>query len=127
MINLLKPPVELRRGFKDKKRLEMVAQYPCLVCQTFGLKQTTRVNVHHLAGIGAGMKASDLLTYPTCETHHQSGKVGEAVHKGIKEFEANFKSQIEFIGMVNEMIFRDNALKGKDLERYYLVKNWTEN
>lgn len=114
MINLLKPPVELRRGFKDKKRLEMAGSYSCMICG----KES---NVHHLAGIGAGLKASDLLVFPICHYHHQ-GKDG--IHNGIEEWEKKYKPQLQFIYEINERIFKDNVLKGKDLERYYLVKEW---
>jgi hypothetical protein len=120
----LKPEPELRRGFKDKKRLGYLANYSCQVCQLLGENQTTRTELHHLAGIGAGMKASDLLCLVLCQKHH-TGKDG--VHSGIAEFEAKFKSQLQFIFEINERIFKDRALKGRDLERYYLVKNYCEN
>lgn len=114
MINLLKPPPEMRRGFKDKRRLEMVASYPCLVCGS-------PANVHHLAGIGNGKKASDLLTMPLCHFHHQGE---EGIHQDIAGFEEKHGTQKEMINKVNEMIFGDFDLKGKDLERYYLIKNY---
>lgn len=125
-MNLSKVELELQRGYKNKRRLALLSVYSCQVCQLLGVRQTTRTELHHLAGIGAGKKASDLLCFVLCLIHHQSGKVGEAVHKGIAEFEANFKSQIEFIGLVNEMIFRDNNLKGQDLKNYYLVRDWVK-
>lgn len=125
MINLLKPDKCLQRGFKDKKRLELLANYQCQVCELIGEPQTTKTELHHLAGIGAGMKASDLLCFVLCQIHHQSGE--EAIHKGIAEFEAKFKSQKQFIFEVNERIFRDNTLKGKDLRHYELVRDWVNN
>jgi hypothetical protein len=81
-------------------------------------RQKTRLNVHHLAGIGAGLKASDLLTFPLCETHHS------LLHSGIAEFEKQFKPQFEFIGMINERILRDNFLSPKDLWHCELVSDW---
>ncbi len=123
---LLKPEKELQRGYKNKRRLALLSVYGCQVCQLLGVRQTTRTELHHLAGIGAGKKASDLLCCVLCSKHHQTGEVGEAVHKGIAEFEENFLSQIEFIGLVNEMIFRDNKLKGQDLKNYHLVRDWVQ-
>ena len=99
MKSLLKPAPELRRGFKNPKRLGYVAQYGCVCCEMLGTKQKTRLNVHHLAGIGAGLKASDLLTFPLCETHHN------LLHAGIEEFEKDFKPQLEFIRIINERIW----------------------
>jgi hypothetical protein len=113
----LKPDKCLQRGFKDKGRLEMVGSYSCMICGK-------EANVHHLAGIGAGKKASDLLTFPICHFHHQGG---DGVHNGIEEWEKKYKPQLQFIYEINERIFKDKTLKGKDLERYYLIKNYCEN
>jgi hypothetical protein len=120
MKSFLKPALELQRGFKYIKRLGYVAQYKCVCCEMLDERQKTRLNVHHLAGIGDGKKASDLLTFPLCEIHHN------LLHKGIAEFEKAFKSQIEFIGITNERIFKDNVLKAKDLYHYELVRDWVE-
>ena len=117
--NFLKPVPELRRGFKNPKRLGYVAQYSCVCCEMLGIKQKTRLNVHHLAGIGAGLKASDLLTFPLCEMHHN------LLHAGIEQFEKDFKTQKEFIGIINERIFKDNNLTGKDLYFCEIVRDWT--
>ena len=117
-MNLSKPAPELRRGFKNSKRLGYVAQYSCVCCDLLNQRQKTRLNVHHLAGIGAGLKASDLLTFPLCETHHS------LLHSGIAEFEKQFKPQFEFIGMINERILRDNFLSPKDLWHCELVSDW---
>ena len=117
-MNLLKPAPELRRGFKNPKRLGYVAQYPCVSCEMLNQRQKTRLNVHHLAGIGAGLKASDLLTFPLCETHHS------LLHSGIAEFERQFKPQFEFIGIINERILRDNFLSPKDFYHCELVGDW---
>jgi hypothetical protein len=91
-------------------------------------RQKTRNNVHHLAGIGAGKKASDLLTFPLCEMHHDhpAGKAGITIHKGIAEFEKEFKPQFEFIGIINERILRDNNLSAKDFYHCQLVSGWVE-
>jgi len=117
----LKPAPELRRGYKDPKRLGYVAQYGCVCCEMLGTKQKTRLNVHHLWGIGGGKKASDLLTFPLCEIHHN------LLHSALWKFEEDFKPQSEFIGIINERIFKDNVLIGKQLKAYELVKEWARN
>lgn len=48
------------------------------------------------------------------------------MHRGVAEFEKNFKSQREFLGIVNEKIFEKNDLKGKDLEGYNLIRSWVK-
>lgn len=121
MKNLLKPEPELRRGYKDPKRLGYVAQYKCVCCEMLNAMQKTRLNVHHFWGTGAGKKQSDLLTFPLCEIHHN------LLHSALSKFEEDFKPQSEFIGIINERIFNDNVLTGKQLRAYELVKNWAEN
>lgn len=117
-MNLLKPDKCLQRGFKDKKRLEMVASYNCLACQKKNRLQTTRTCVHHFWGTGAGMKESDLKTMPLCENCH------DELHRGLDKFEEKYYTQKQMINIVNERIYKDRALKGKDLERYYLIKDY---
>lgn len=119
-MSLLKPAQELRRGFKNPKRLGYVAQYSCVCCEMLNQRQKTRLNVHHLAGIGAGLKASDLLTFPLCETHHS------LLHSGIAQFEKEFEPQFEFIGMINQRIMLDNFLSPKDLWHCELVSDWVD-
>ena len=79
-----KPALELQRGYKSKSWLGFVAQYPCWACESLGEEQISRTEVHHQAGIGGGMKASDLLTFGLCNEHHNDfdGKVGVVIHKG---------------------------------------------
>ena len=117
MLNLLKPDPCLQRGFKDKKRLEMVGSYSCMICGK-------EANVHHLAGIGAGKKASDLLVMPLCFKHHQGE---DGVHNGIEEWEKKYKPQLQFIYEINERIYKDKALKGRNLERYSLIRDYCKN
>ena len=119
----LKPPKELQRGFQDDKRKGFVSGYDCLACEKVGRMQQGRTYVHHLWGIGGGKKASDLLTMPLCFGCHQ-GTGG--LHDNLKEFEEKYYTQKQMIIIVNERIFNDNTLKGKDLERYFLVKNYCE-
>lgn len=104
MINLSKPIKELQNGHKDKKRLADLHNLPCSVCKKFGLKQTTKTIAHHLIGLGIGKKASDKLTISLCDFHHFWGNKGEAVHSGIKSFEANFCTQDELLEFTNKML-----------------------
>lgn len=92
-MNLLKPPIEMRAGFKDPKHLARVAQLECIVCKNQELKQLFRTEVHHLIGMGLGKKASDLFTIPLCSFHHRLGNKGEAIHSGKQSFEKKFGTQ----------------------------------
>ena len=102
-----KQPEELRNGYKDKARLAAISAMPCIVCKNIGMNQVFKTDCHHLTGCGMGLKASDLLTIPLCQFHHTRGGKGEAVHSGVKSFEARFGSQNELLEQVNKILEND--------------------
>ena len=104
MINLLKPPIELRNGYKDKKHLARVAQLQCSLCFFLGKEQRTRTTVHHKHGGGLGKKASDRLVMALCSEHHQTGP--DAFHHiGRVDFEERFGlTQDELIEITNKLL-----------------------
>lgn len=101
----MKPAIELRNGFKDKKRLAAIHQIACVLCQAKGREQTTRTIAHHKIGLGLGKKASDRLTMGICEDDHTIGS--GAIHNSVlrKWEEENF-TQDQLIEMT------DRALEG---------------
>jgi hypothetical protein len=106
-MNLLKPPVELRNGYKDKQRLSDIHNIPCSLCLYLNQKQTSRTTAHHKTGMGLGKKASDLLTMSLCDNHHQRGQ--DAIHHiGTKTFEEKFIDQDSLILLTNEMLSKLN-------------------
>ena len=106
MINLMKPPLELQRGFKDEKHLKKVRELPCLVCKKD--KQISPTEAHHFWGCGAGKTSSDLLSFPLCNFHHTGSfdghVVGQSIHYGLKEFEKNYGTQKELIALTYEKL-----------------------
>ncbi len=101
-MNLLKRPLELRNGYKDRKHLGKVAMMKCVACRKDKPPRITRLEVHHKTGEGMGKKASDLLTLPLCNYHHQSGPKGKGLHKDIYLWEKNFATQDSLILEVHE-------------------------
>ena len=105
----MKPPPELRRGFKDPKRLDKIRQLPCLICKG---DQKSPTEVHHYWGTGAGKKESDRKTMPLCNFHHTGSfgghVVGETIHAGLREFEAKHGTQEELIERTNELLNKIN-------------------
>jgi hypothetical protein len=102
MTSLLKPPIELRNGYKDKKRLAALYNLPCVNCKAKGRRQTTRTIAHHRIGLGLGKKASDLLTCSICEDCH-TGKNG--IHNTpLWKWEEENSSQDRLIELTNEML-----------------------
>ena len=104
MKNFLKPPIELRNGYKDKLHLAKVAMMQCVACDIEPAKRATRLEIHHKTGCGIGLKASDLLTIPLCNFHHLSGGRGFALHDGIKIWEEKFGTQDELILQIHEKL-----------------------
>ena len=104
MKSFVKPPIELRRGYKSPKHLGRVAEIPCMACRIEMAPKARRLNIHHLWGGGAGKKHSDLLTIPLCEFHHTLGGVGHALHAGLEEFEKKFGTQEALILEIHEKL-----------------------
>ena len=116
MKNFLKPLIELRRGYKSPKHLGKVAEIPCMACRIEPAPRARRLNLHHLCGIGAGQKASDLLVLPLCEFHHQVGGVGHAIHAGVEIWEEKFGTQQSLILEIHAKLgieIYKNFLEGK--------------
>ena len=63
MKSLVKRPIELRNGFKDKKRLAKIHEIPCQVCYHKGLQQTTRTIAHHKIGNGLDILSKELIKH----------------------------------------------------------------
>jgi hypothetical protein len=106
MKSFLKPPVELRNGYKDPKRLEAVRSLDCCICTKLGLLQLSATEAHHRIGNGIGLKASDLLTFGLCSKHHARGNRGDAIHETpIEEWETKYKvTQDELIALTDELL-----------------------
>lgn len=103
-VNLLKPPKELRNGYKDPKRMATIQNIRCSLCVFLNERQTTRTEAHHLHGKGLGKKVSDLLSMGFCSTHHRTGEF--AFHKiGRIAFEEKFGIDQEgLIEITNKML-----------------------
>lgn len=101
-MNLLKPPKELRNGYKDPKRMADIHNLPCVVCFAKGIPQTTKTIAHHKIGMGLGKKASDLLTAALCENHHTGV---DGVHTlPLHRWEDIYYTQDECIELTNRML-----------------------
>ena len=88
-MNLQKPSIQLRNGYKDKQRMSDIHLIPCVLCFYLGIDQATPTTAHHKVGMGIGKKASDLLSMALCSEHHQKGPY--AIHHiGVPAFEEKF-------------------------------------
>lgn len=88
-MNLLKPDLIYRNGYKDPKRMAAIQSIPCSLCIFLNEKQTTRTEAHHLHGKGLGKKVSDTLSMGLCSIHHRTGEFAFH-HIGRIAFEEKF-------------------------------------
>lgn len=103
-MNYLKPPPELRNGYKDPKRMKAIHSIPCSLSHFLGEEQTSPTEVHHKHGGGLGLKASDLLTMSLSREYHTSGPF--AFHQiGREAFEHKFGvTQNKLIEITNKLL-----------------------
>ncbi len=103
-MNYLKPPIELRNGYKDPARLAAIHEIPCSLCFLKKKKQSSRTIAHHKIGLGLGKKASDLLTMSLCDECHTRGQ--KAIHHiGRVAWEVEFDtSEDDLIEITNRML-----------------------
>ena len=114
MRSFFKPPVSLRNGFKDPKRMDAIHQIGCSACKRAGVSQEYPTEAHHKIGMGLGLKASDRLTASLCDLHHNArfikfddrDKINSwAIHKTILEdWESKWGTQDQLIELTNEML-----------------------
>lgn len=83
-----------------------VAGVNCIVCQQLGYGETPAV-VHHIKEeTGAGQRQSPFLTIPLCPQHHTDGPRGVAYHKGFREFERIYGTELDLLAATIEAIER---------------------
>ena len=120
MKSFLKPPIELRAGYKDPERMAALHELPCVVCEQRGERQVTKTEAHHLHGFGLGKKVSDLLSFPLCQNHHGPKIQGTSLHStGLPAWESKFGSQKKLLRITNEKYFAETHL-------FFLQNNFYE-
>jgi len=99
-----KASTELKNGFKDKKRLQLIHEIPCVLCFAKGFEQNSKTIAHHKIGLGMGKKASDKLTMALCDDHHNNYNK-ESIHvMPLKKWEAKYFTQDELIMMTDRIL-----------------------
>lgn len=102
MNSYLKPPFELRNGYKDKKRLANLHNLPCANCYLKNRKQITPTIAHYKIGLGLGLKASDNLTMSLCTDCHTGN--GGIHNVPLKKWEADNNTQDYLIEITNLLL-----------------------
>jgi len=88
----------------EKEYMNRVADLGCVCCHQLGFPDTP-AEIHHIrSGQGMSQKASNYDIIPLCPTHHRTGDWGTAYHKGSKEFEKRYGTELELLEIVKEVL-----------------------
>jgi len=94
----------------EKEYMNRVADLGCICCHQMGFPDTP-AEIHHIrTGSGMSQRASNYDVIPLCPTHHRTGDWGTAYHRGAKEFEHRYGTELELLEIVK------GALNGKNAE-----------
>lgn len=89
----------------EQEHYKKVVALGCIVCRECLDIYDSAAEIHHLIGVaGLGKKASNDKVIGLCPMHHRLGNRGVAVHSGKVAWEENFKTQEEFLEIVNNLI-----------------------
>ncbi len=85
------------RTKKTKELMRRVASLGCMICGR-------PAELHHITGAGMGLKAKDEDVIPICAFHHRLGNYGEAIHAGVKGWEAIYGTQEGLLRKVKQLM-----------------------
>ena len=90
----------------EKFHMNKVADLGCIACRIMGYEDTPP-QLHHIRGNGKdspgiGQKSSNFEVIPLCIHHHLTGE--NAIHKNKANFEADFGTEKELLGMVEGLL-----------------------
>jgi Recombination enhancement, RecA-dependent nuclease len=89
----------------EKNYMARVAGLGCIVCLEYHNAPDSPAEIHHITTArGFGGRASNYDIIPLCPIHHRLGNKGEAVHSGVKTWEAKYGTQKELLEKVRSML-----------------------
>lgn len=88
----------------EREYMGSVAALGCVACMNLG-HQGTPAEIHHLLnGKGVGQRAAHERTIPLCPWHHRNGGPGNAIHSGIKTWEASHGTELKLLEQIEVML-----------------------
>lgn len=124
VVDLAKPTKADRKKAKNAKKrekldtphLKAVRALPCIICTSFGMKQTSDTEAHHCkSGRYSQAKEIDRNAIPLCHEHHHGlrfdrdrNKLG--FHNNQKTWELIYGPDHEYIAITLDMI--ENGVDG---------------
>ena len=100
------------QGQSDLAYMCLVRQLPCIICEAFGMTQTSPTEAHHCkSGRYSTSKEHDRKTIPLCQCHHQGlrfdrDKTKVAYHQGQETWEALYGRDYDFVDVTLDAVNR---------------------
>ena len=97
---------------KDPAYLRAVRCLPCVICDAFGERQTSRTTAHHwIMGRGSTRKTPDRQAIPLCDGHHQGtfDTSKTAIHREPKAWRKAYGQDRDYIAVTQDKIERMEA------------------
>ena len=120
-MNQVTPMFKTGKRVDDPKYRQFVRQLPCVICDGWGFKQTSRTECHHtISRRGSMGKTSCNLSIPLCECHHTGlrfdrDKTKIAIHQDKALWEDHYGPDTGFIAATQDAIERQfGYVAGKD-------------
>lgn len=109
MTNLANLPVfpKKPKPAKDRKYLAKVRELPCVICEEWGIEQTSPTAAHHcIHGRYSQVKSPDCMAIPLCEGHHQGlwDNTKIALHKEPGLWHEFYGDDVDYIHRTQERL-----------------------
>ena len=106
-----RPPLGLKapKAKPDTAYLARVRELPCIICQEYGMRQTSPTAAHHpIMGRYGNRKVPDCMAIPLCEGHHQGlfDTTKVAVHREPERWQRLYGKDTDWIAPTQDRLNR---------------------
>lgn len=87
--------------------LAAVREMPCIICESFGLIQTSPTTAHHpIHGRFSGRKRPDETALPVCDGHHQGlyDTTKIAVHRESDRWRKMYGNDTDYVAVIQDRL-----------------------
>ena len=98
---------------RDPEYLAALHGLPCVICEAFGMVQTSPTEAHHtICGRFSGRKTPDRQAIALCKCHHQGlrhdrDRTKLAIHRGKESWCAEYGPDTDYIAITQDKILGD--------------------
>jgi len=96
-----------RNSGDDPAYLARVRDLPCIICESFGMQQTSPTTAHHpIMGRGGSRRTPDAMAIPICDGHHQgtfdTRKI--ALHQTPKAWREAYGPDTDYVAVTQDKL-----------------------